>query len=113
MSKVSFLRLRSPVPLPEVSIVEIYNDKVRDLLVPCSRRPSTHGGQNLKVHEDPLRGIYVGDCTEIYVRLRERAFRTYALQRTLHVGVSCMALRGHFRGAKVYCQVIAMIIVHV
>ena len=34
----------------KVSIVEIYNDKVRDLLVPCARRPSSHGGQNLKVH---------------------------------------------------------------
>lgn len=58
----------------KVSIVEIYNDKIRDLLVPCARRPRSDGGQNLKVHEDPFRGIYVGDCTEIYVAQEQDVF---------------------------------------
>ena len=57
----------------KVSIVEIYNDKIRDLLVPCSRRPADLS-QNLKVHEDPIRGIYVADCTEIYVAQEQDIF---------------------------------------
>ena len=43
----------------KVSIVEIYNEKIRDLL--------DISKTDLKVREDKLRGVYVQDATEHYV----------------------------------------------
>eukprot|EP00742_Colponemidia_sp_Colp-10_P006548 GILJ01007018.1.p1 GENE.GILJ01007018.1~~GILJ01007018.1.p1 ORF type:complete len:1055 (-),score=235.45 GILJ01007018.1:187-3351(-) len=43
----------------KVSIIEIYMERIRDLLDPSK--------DNLKVHEDKERGIWVGDATEEYV----------------------------------------------
>jgi len=42
-----------------VSIVEIYNEKVRDLL--------DISKQDLKVREEKRRGVYIQDITEQYV----------------------------------------------
>ena len=43
----------------KVTIVEIYNEKVRDLL--------DISKQDLKVREDKVRGVYIQDATEQYV----------------------------------------------
>ncbi|KAJ3102496.1 hypothetical protein HDU97_000455 [Phlyctochytrium planicorne] len=42
--------------LLKVSYLEIYNEVIRDLLQP--------GNENLKIHEDNLRGVFVGGITE-------------------------------------------------
>lgn len=51
----------------KVSIAEIYNERIRDLLNPAK--------DNLKVHEDKVRGIYVGEITEEYVACEEEVFQ--------------------------------------
>eukprot|EP00388_Colpodella_angusta_P019451 GDKJ01048686.1.p1 GENE.GDKJ01048686.1~~GDKJ01048686.1.p1 ORF type:complete len:833 (-),score=285.95 GDKJ01048686.1:402-2900(-) len=51
----------------KVSIAEIYNERIIDLLNPAK--------DNLKVHEDKVRGIYVGDITEEYVACEEEVFQ--------------------------------------
>lgn len=43
----------------KVSMVEIYMEKIRDLLDPVKT--------NLKVHEDKNKGVYIADVTETYV----------------------------------------------
>lgn len=43
----------------KVSMIEIYNERIRDLLDPSK--------DNLKVHEEKGKGVYVGDVTETYV----------------------------------------------
>ena len=43
----------------KVSMIEIYMEKIRDLLNPVKT--------NLKVHEDKNKGIYIADATETYV----------------------------------------------
>lgn len=45
--------------LVKVSIVEIYNERIRDLLDPKK--------DNLKVHEDKTRGVFIAEVTESYV----------------------------------------------
>jgi kinesin family protein 5 len=40
-------------------MIEIYMEKIRDLLNPVKT--------NLKVHEDKTKGIYIADVTETYV----------------------------------------------
>lgn len=47
----------------KVSMIEIYNEKIRDLLDPSK--------DNLKVHEEKGKGVYVGDVTETYVAEEE------------------------------------------
>uniref|UniRef100_A0A0G4FSF9 Kinesin-like protein n=1 Tax=Chromera velia CCMP2878 TaxID=1169474 RepID=A0A0G4FSF9_9ALVE len=48
------------------SIVEIYMERVRDLLDPTK--------DNLKIHEDKTRGIYIGEVTEEYVTCEQDVF---------------------------------------
>lgn len=43
----------------KISMIEIYMEKVKDLLDPKKT--------NLKIHEDKIKGIYVDDLTETYV----------------------------------------------
>lgn len=43
----------------KVSMIEIYMEKVKDLLDPSKT--------NLKIHEDKIKGIYIEDVTETYV----------------------------------------------
>ena len=43
----------------KVSMIEIYMEKIKDLLDPSKT--------NLKVHEDKVKGLYIADCTETYV----------------------------------------------
>lgn len=43
----------------KVSMIEIYMEKLKDLLDPSKT--------NLKVHEDKVKGLYIQDCTETYV----------------------------------------------
>lgn len=43
----------------KISMIEIYMERVRDLLDPSK--------DNLKVHEEKGKGVYVGDVTETYV----------------------------------------------
>lgn len=52
--------------LVKVSIVEIYNERIRDLLDPLK--------DNLKVHEDKARGVFIGDVTESYVGCEQEIF---------------------------------------
>mmetsp|Transcript_70841 Transcript_70841/g.169620 ORF Transcript_70841/g.169620 Transcript_70841/m.169620 type:complete len:674 (-) Transcript_70841:64-2085(-) len=53
--------------LVKVSLVEIYNEHIRDLLDPKK--------DNLKIHEDKVRGIFIGDVTETYVQNEEEIFQ--------------------------------------
>jgi kinesin family protein 5 len=50
----------------KVSFIEIYNEKIRDLLNPKKN--------NLKVHESKDDGVYVGDMTESYVGGEDEVF---------------------------------------
>ena len=43
----------------KISMVEIYMEKIKDLLDPTKT--------NLKIHEDKIKGIYIQDVTEMYV----------------------------------------------
>ena len=43
----------------KVSMLEIYNEKIQDLLNPLHN--------NLKIKESKLAGVFVDDCTEVYV----------------------------------------------
>jgi kinesin family protein 5 len=43
----------------KISMIEIYMEKIRDLLDPSK--------DNLKVHEEKSKGVYVADVTETYV----------------------------------------------
>mmetsp|Transcript_57268 Transcript_57268/g.150719 ORF Transcript_57268/g.150719 Transcript_57268/m.150719 type:complete len:727 (-) Transcript_57268:56-2236(-) len=52
--------------LVKVSIVEIYNERIRDLLDPKK--------DNLKVHEDKVRGVFIGEVTESYVGCEQEIF---------------------------------------
>ncbi|CAE8640717.1 unnamed protein product, partial [Polarella glacialis] len=52
--------------LVKVSIVEIYNERIRDLLDPKK--------DNLKVHEDKARGVFIGEVTETYVGCEQEIF---------------------------------------
>jgi len=52
--------------LVKVSIVEIYNERIRDLLDPKR--------DNLKVHEDKARGVFIGEVTESYVGCEQEIF---------------------------------------
>lgn len=45
--------------LVKVSIVEIYNERIRDLLDPKK--------DNLKIHEDKAKGVFIDEVTESYV----------------------------------------------
>ena len=44
----------------EVSMLEIYNEKVQDLLVPINKRPPT----GLKIRESKALGVFVADLTK-------------------------------------------------
>jgi len=50
----------------KVSMIEIYNEKIRDLLDPKKN--------NLKVHENKDQGVYVADMTESYVGSEDEVF---------------------------------------
>jgi len=52
--------------LVKVSLVEIYQERVRDLLDPLK--------DNLKIHEDKARGVFLGDVTESYVQSEQEIF---------------------------------------
>jgi kinesin family protein 5 len=43
----------------KVSMVEIYNEKIRDIL--------DISKDNLKIHEDKNKGVYIGDVSETYI----------------------------------------------
>ena len=50
----------------KVSFVEIYNEKIRDLLDPKK--------MNLKIHENKQQGVYVKDMTESYVGTEDEVY---------------------------------------
>ena len=50
----------------KVSFIEIYNEKIRDLLEPTKN--------NLKIHENKQQGVYVQDMTESYVGGEDEVF---------------------------------------
>lgn len=50
----------------KVSMIEIYNEKIRDLLDPKKN--------NLKIHEHKDKGVYVKDMTESYVGSEDEVF---------------------------------------
>ncbi|CAK8990076.1 Kinesin-related protein 3 (Kinesin family member 3) (Kinesin-1) [Durusdinium trenchii] len=50
----------------KVAIVEIYNERIRDLLDPKK--------DNLKIHEDKARGVFIGGVTETYVGSEQEIF---------------------------------------
>jgi hypothetical protein len=67
----------------EVSYMEIYNEKVRDLL-----NPRTRGG--LKVREHPILGPYVEDLSTLVVRYANTCVFSLMF---LHVMRLCIAVR--------------------
>lgn len=42
----------------KISMIEIYQEKIKDLLDPTKN--------NLKVHEDKVKGLYISEVTETY-----------------------------------------------
>jgi hypothetical protein len=44
-------------------MIQIYNEKVQDLLVKKSSKPK----EDLQIREDPVKGVYVQDCNEVPV----------------------------------------------
>ena len=50
----------------KVSMIEIYMEKIKDLLDPMKT--------NLKVHEDKVKGIYIQDATETYVAYEDEVY---------------------------------------
>jgi kinesin family protein 5 len=63
MVRTVFARIETAVEQMEftvkISMIEIYMEKIRDLLDPSK--------DNLAVHEAKGKGVYVGDVTETYV----------------------------------------------
>mmetsp|Transcript_33909 Transcript_33909/g.33015 ORF Transcript_33909/g.33015 Transcript_33909/m.33015 type:complete len:90 (+) Transcript_33909:229-498(+) len=55
----------------KVSMIEIYMEKVKDLIDPKKT--------NLKVHEDKVKGIYIEDVTETYVGEEQEVFEIMKL----------------------------------
>ena len=51
----------------KVSMVEIYNEKIKDLLDPKKT--------NLRIHENKEKGVYIQDMTESYVLSEEEVFQ--------------------------------------
>lgn len=43
----------------KISMIEIYCEKIKDLLDPAK--------DNLKIHEEKTKGVYIADVTETYV----------------------------------------------
>jgi kinesin family protein 5 len=50
----------------KISMIEIYNERIKDLLDPAK--------DNLKVHEEKSKGVYVADVTETYVTDESEVF---------------------------------------
>lgn len=50
----------------KVSMIEIYNEQIQDLLDPKKT--------NLKIHENKKDGVYVGNMTESYVGCEDEVF---------------------------------------
>lgn len=50
----------------KISMIEIYMERIRDLLDPTK--------DNLKVHEEKGKGVYVADVTETYVASAEDVY---------------------------------------
>ena len=55
----------------KVSMLEIYNERIQDLLNPLNN--------NLKIKESKLAGVYVDECTEIYVSSADEMRETMLL----------------------------------
>lgn len=51
----------------KISMTEIYMEKIKDLLNPAQN--------NLKIHEDKSRGIYIADVTEEYVGDEDEVYK--------------------------------------
>ena len=68
----------------KVSMIEIYMEKIKDLLDPSK--------VNLKIHEDKAgRGIYINDVTETYVGEEEEVYQIMKLgNETRTIGVTDM-----------------------
>jgi hypothetical protein len=48
-------------------MLQVYNEKVQDLLVKKTSKPK----EDLTIREDPVRGVYVQDCSEVPVQSYE------------------------------------------
>jgi kinesin family protein 5 len=55
----------------KVSMIEIYMEKVKDLIDPKK--------SNLKIHEDKVKGIYIDDVTEMYVGEEQEVYEIMKL----------------------------------
>jgi kinesin family protein 5 len=51
----------------KISMIEIYMEKIKDLLDPSK--------DNLKIHEDKAKGVYIADVTENYVMAEQQVFQ--------------------------------------
>ena len=50
-----------------VSMVEIYNERIKDLLDPAK--------DNLRIHEKPGKGVYLQDVTENYIESEDQVYQ--------------------------------------
>ena len=55
----------------KISVIEIYKEKIRDLLDPKK--------DNLQVHEEKTKGIYIADVTETYVSDEREVYQVMKL----------------------------------
>jgi kinesin family protein 16B len=84
-----------------VSYLEIYNEKVRDLLRTAAKRPSalTTREQTLKVREHPKTGVYVQDLSQHtvvnYEDIRELINRGNVNRTTASTNMNDVSSRSH------------------
>lgn len=50
----------------KVSMIEIYNEKIKDLIDPAK--------DNLKIHEEKSKGVYIQDITEVDISSEDDVF---------------------------------------
>jgi kinesin family protein 5 len=74
-----------------ISFVEIYLERIRDLL--------TDGGNNLQIHENNQRGVYIRNCTELYMQSPEEVLAIIATgnqrRRVASTGMNDQSSRSH------------------
>ena len=85
----------------KVSYVEIYMEKIRDLL------DNSHTKVNLNVREDKAKGIYIGDVTEVYVTSHDELLGIMAAGATNRATAATGMNEGSSRSHSVFTITVA------
>jgi len=82
----------------KISMVEIYNEKIRDLL--------DTGKFNLEIHESSSLGIYIKDATEIYVSSEAEVYECLNVGKSNRVTAATKMNEGSSRSHSVFQMLI-------